>query len=459
MNFVHEPYEPGRTVAAVATPPGEGGVAIIRISGDRALDVADKVFSGKVHSYVSHTAHYGKVVGVCGGAIDDVLLLVMRAPRSYTGEDTVEIHCHGGALITRRVFSTVLSAGALAARPGEFTFKAFMNDKIDLAQAEAVQELIAAKNDHAVDAAKNLLQGRLSGKISAFQKRLTLIAAMLEAWVDFPEDDLEFAASDEVCRDLTAICDEMAELAATFHDGKIVHDGISVCFVGAPNVGKSSLMNALLDKERAIVSPVSGTTRDLIEDQMYLSGLNLRLIDTAGLRESEDAIELEGMRRSHAAMAEADLILFVLDATRQLTPYEQALFTGAPQRRSIAVWNKIDLQHDLPLPELSLFHAVAVSAKTREGLKQLQGAIDTIIWAGGPPSKEELLITNIRHKTALEAACSACRSAAAGLAAGASPELLSDDMRYALIQLGTIIGTDISDDILTAIFSTFCIGK
>lgn len=459
MNFVHEPYELGRTVAAVATPPGQGGVAIIRISGDKALDVADKVFSGDVHSYISHTAHYGRILDVSGSAIDDVLLLVMRSPRSYTGEDTVEIHCHGGALITRRVFSTILSAGALAARPGEFTFKAFMNDKIDLAQAEAVQQLISAKNDHAVDAAKNLLQGRLSEKISSFQRRLTLIAAMLEAWVDFPEEDLEFADSDEVCRDLTSICDEMTALIATFHDGKIVHEGISVCFIGAPNVGKSSLMNALLDKERAIVSPIAGTTRDLIEEQMYLSGLNLRLIDTAGLRDSEDVIELEGMRRSYSAMREADLILFVLDATRPLTPYEEELFLGAPFQRSIAVWNKIDLSHHMPLPTLPFSHFVAVSAKTKEGLNELQDAIDAVIWAAGPPSKEELLITNIRHKAALEVACFACRSVAAGLATRASPELLCDDMRYALTQLGTIIGTDISDDILTAIFSTFCIGK
>jgi len=382
MSIVHKLYEVERTIAAIATPPGEGGVAIVRISGKEALQVASRSFSGPIYRYKSHTAHRGQVVDKSGQAIDDAIALVMLAPRSYTGEDTVEIHCHGGVLITRRVLEAVLDAGAAPARPGEFTFKAFMNGKIDLAQAEAVQELIAAKNELATDAAQNQLQGLLSKKVRSFQHKLTHIAAMFEAWVDFPEEGLEFAPQEQVYSDLLAMGKEIEALIATFREGKIIHDGISLCFVGAPNVGKSSLMNALLDKERAIVSPLPGTTRDLVEDQIRLNGLNLRLVDTAGIRQSEEPIEQEGIRRSLRAMSEADLILLVLDATAGISAEERVLMQQIPARRAIAVWNKSDLPHSLPYPTTPLLQSVAVSAVTRQGLSALHGAIDRVIWGG-----------------------------------------------------------------------------
>jgi len=458
MDFVQEAYQPGETIAAVATPPGEGGVAIIRISGKKALELGDKVFSGPVFSYHTHTVHYGQILNEAGERVDDVLLLLMLGKRSYTGEDTVEIHCHGGSLITRRVLEVVLKAGARAARPGEFTFKAFMNGRLDLVQAEAVQELISAKNEHALDAAENQLQGRLSGKITSYQQELTQIAAILEAWVDFPEEGLEFASMEQLCEDLERVRQNMEKLVETFHDGKILSDGIAMCLVGCPNVGKSSLMNTLLEKNRAIVSHIPGTTRDVLEDHMRLNGLNFRLVDTAGIRDAAEVIELEGIRRTREAMHVADLILLVLDACKGLKDEDRQLLSQVPPDKTIAIWNKIDLPHDEP-PQLHLPYVVSLSAKERAGINLLHKQIDELIWKKGPPSREEVLITNVRHKEALYEAIDASQRVREGLLSHQSPEFLTMDMRQCLNALGKVIGTNISEDILSAIFSKFCIGK
>jgi tRNA modification GTPase len=459
MKFIHQPYYPGETIAAIATPPGEGGVAIIRISGNEALSVAAKIFSGPVFSYRTHTAHFGQINNSKGEHVDDVLLLVMLGERSYAGETTVEIHCHGGGIITRRVLEAVLDAGARAALPGEFTFKAFMNGKIDLAQAEAVQELICAKNERALDAAEKQLQGALSKKISSFQSVLTQTAAILEAWVDFPEEGLEFATMEEIREGLESIVTEMEALAATFHDGKILHDGLSLCLIGCPNVGKSSLMNALLDKNRAIVSPVPGTTRDVLEAGIRLNGIHLKLSDTAGIREADEMIEQEGIRRSKEAMLEADLILLVLDSSKTLDKQDHDLLNLVPKAKTILVWNKIDIAQEAPRPFLDFAHVTAISAKNRDGLEELRQTIDSVIWKNGPPSKEEIVITNIRHKESLSQAIQAIRHVMKGLETGLSPEFLTPDMRLSLTELGKIIGADITEDILSAIFSKFCIGK
>ncbi len=458
MEFIHQSYYPGETIAAIATPPGEGGVAIIRISGDEALNVAARIFSGPVHQYRSHTVHFGQVRNAQGEHLDDVLLLVMLGSRSYTGETTVEIHCHGGSLITRRVLEAVLIAGARAALPGEFTFRAFLNGKMDLAQAEAVQALIGAKNERALDAAENQLKGALSQSVGVFQQRLTQIAAILEAWVDFPEEGLEFATMDEICEDLEYVCQRMEKLAATFHDGKILHDGLSLCLVGCPNVGKSSLMNALLDKDRAIVSPIPGTTRDVLEDHLRLNGLHLKVSDTAGIRETEEGIEQEGIRRSKEAMKQADLVLLVLDAHRGLTAEDHQLLSFVPPTKTIVIWNKVDLPHP-ELPSLNFPFSVKLSAKQKEGLEELHQVIDQLIWQNGPPSKEEILITNIRHKEAIIASIEASRRVQEGLRQGVSPEFLTIDMRQALSELGKVLGANVTEDILSAIFSKFCIGK
>lgn len=458
MEFIHQPYYPGETIAAIATPPGEGGVAIIRLSGQEALTIAARLFSGPVLNYRSHTAHFGRIRNLKGEHVDDVLLLVMLGTRSYTGEDTVEIHCHGGSLVTRRVLEAVLEAGARAALPGEFTFKAFMNGKMDLAQAEAVQELICAKNEKALDAASHQLKGSLSSRVAGFQHMLTQTAAILEAWVDFPEEGLEFATMEELCEDIERVCQDMEKLVRTFHDGKILHDGLSVCLVGCPNVGKSSLMNALLDKDRAIVSPIPGTTRDILEDHLRLNGLHIKLSDTAGIRDTQESIEQEGIKRSKQAMQEADLILLVLDAHKGLQEEDHLLVREVPKSKTIAIWNKIDLAHQ-SLPVMDFPYLVHLSAKERRGLDSLHAAIDALIWKDGPPSKEEILITNIRHKEALVESIEAARRVQTGLRKQVSPEFLTIDMRHCLAEMGKIIGTNITEDILSAIFSKFCIGK
>lgn len=458
MEYIHQPYQPGETIAAIATPPGEGGVAIIRISGKEALNAAEKLFSGPVQSYKTHTVHFGTFYNLAKEPIDEVLVLVMRGKRSFTGEDTVEVHCHGGSLIARRVLEAVLESGVRAARPGEFSFKAFINGKIDLTQAEAIQELICAKNEKALDAAGNQLKGRLSEKISAFQMQLTEMTAILEAWIDFPEEGLEFITIQELGQRLTTICESMQKLLATFHDGKILHEGIALCLVGSPNVGKSSLMNALLDKERAIVSHIPGTTRDIVEDHLRLNGLNFKLVDTAGIRDAEDLIEREGIRRSKVAVSDADLILFVLDASKGITQEDAHLVDTLPPEKCIVVWNKTDLP-DAAFTQLDFPHQVKLSAKTRQGLERLHEKIDTVVWQKGPPTREEIVITNVRHKEALTAAIVSCRAVIEGLQAGISPEFLASDMRQTLLELGKIIGVNVTEEILSSIFSQFCIGK
>lgn len=456
MDFVHRPYQAGETIAAIATPPGEGGVAIVRISGLDALGIAEKIYSGPIRSYNTHTAHFGKIIDQ-GSVVDEVLVLVMLGPRSYTGEDTVEIHCHGGSLISRKVLDTVLAAGARAAMPGEFTFKAFINGKLDLAQAEAVQELIGARSDLAVQMAEQQLQGKLSKHISSFQKKLFDIAAILEAWVDFPEEDLEFATMAEVVEALSGILLHMQQLAETFHDGKIASHGISLCLAGAPNVGKSSLMNALLGKERAIVTDIPGTTRDVLEEEMKWGKLNFRLIDTAGVRDTHEVVEQEGIRRTKKAMEQADLILLVLDAARGICKESQELISDAPKEKTLVVWNKIDLQTSIPTLEFE--HISQVSAKEEIGLESLRAQIDGLIWRRGHPPKEEIVITSLRHHQALNNAISALQTLIVSLKTGVSPEFVSSDMRQVLSELGTIIGSNITEDILTTIFSKFCIGK
>jgi tRNA modification GTPase len=454
MHFIHRPYQKGETIAAVATPPGEGGVAIVRISGSRSLEVAEKVYSGQIRSYQSHTVHFGRIMKQ-EEVIDEVLLVVMKNPRSYTGEDTVEIHCHGGSLITRRVLETILEAGARAALPGEFTFKAYMNGKLDLAQAEAVQELIAAKNDLALHAAESQLNGALSKKIESFQNELVDTAAILEAWVDFPEEGLEFASFEEVVASLESTRKKMEHLSQTFNEGKIVHEGLTMCLSGAPNVGKSSLMNALLGKERAIVTAIPGTTRDLLEADLRIGGLHFRLVDTAGIRATDEIVEQEGIRRSHQAIQDADLILLVLDATRGVQEADQDILNIAPQHKTLVIWNKVDLSTPHQKPD----NAIEVSAKQGLGLELLHQAIDQKIWRSGPPSKEEVVITNQRHHQALNQAIESLQLVIDGLKTRVSAEFVAADMRRALLELGTIIGTDIAEDILSAIFSKFCVGK
>lgn len=457
MDFIHRPDQLHKTIAAIATPPGVGAISVIRLSGKEAFKVAAAIFSGPVASYLSHTAHYGKILGKEGHVIDSVLLLVMRAPRSYTGEDTVEIFCHGGSLVTRRVFARVLEAGASPAEPGEFSLRAFLNGKLDLTQAEAVEQLISAKSELALLSAEKQLEGVLSRTLRSYQKELTDVAAIVEAWVDFPEEGLEFASFEELVQTLSCMCQKMEALRDTFYEGKPLNEGIALCLVGTPNVGKSSLMNALLRSERAIVSPQAGTTRDLLHEDLRLGLLPIRLIDTAGIRSTHEEIEQEGIRRSKRTIETADLILLILDASRPLSADDQNLLEVVPPSKTIVVWNKIDLS--LPRETVAWPHQVLLSAEKKIGLDRLYRAIEKLLWKEGPPSKEELFIVQERHFQALDKALLSCRAAIAHLQAKSSPELISIDLRETLQHLGSILGTNVTEDILSAIFSKFCVGK
>ena len=445
------------TIAAIATPPGEGAISVIRISGPEAIAMAQKIFSRPLSPHPSHTAIYGKILDKEGKSIDAVLLTIMRSPRSYTGEDSIEISCHGGSLVTKRVLKRVFEAGATPAKPGEFSLRAYLNGKIDLAQAEAVQQLIHAKNELAMQTAEKQLEGALSKLITSFQKELTEIAAILEAWVDFPEEGLEFATTEEIIQNLEKVCARMEHLHATFHQGKVLHEGISLCLLGSPNVGKSSLMNALLGFDRAIVTDIAGTTRDLLEEDFKLGNLHFRLIDTAGIRNTEETIEQEGIRRSQKAMQQADLVLLLLDASKPISSNDQELLRTVPKAKTLLVWNKIDIKQ--PAAPVSWHSSVEVSAKERIGLERLGSAIETMIWEKGPPSKEEVTITQLRHHTALQNAITYCRAVISGLKENISPEFMTSDLRSSLTELGTIIGTNVTEDILSAIFSKFCLGK
>lgn len=444
------------TIAAIATPPGEGGVAIIRISGKDARHVAASIFSGSVMNYASHTAHFGIVKNGAGEKVDEAVVLVMDGPKSYTGENIVEFQCHGGTIASSRVLEIVLKAGCRLARPGEFTFRAFLNGKLDLAQAEAVQKLIGAKSEKAFDIASKQLEGALSAKIKEINEELLFLTALFEAWVDFPEEGLEFATFEEATEKLKNALKKIEALLATYHEGEKLTHGISLCIVGAPNVGKSSLMNVLVEKEKAIVTPIAGTTRDLIECDFLLDGLLFRLIDTAGIRETEEIVEKEGIRRSKKAIENADLVLLVLDAEKGIKDEEALFLENIPHEKTIAVWNKID--KNSPKETIHFTHVVEVSAKHLRGVDLLKKKINDVVKSQSF-SKDEVILTSLRHKESLYQAKVALEKTMEGLKKNQFQEVLAYELRFALFELGKILGTNVSEDILSSIFSNFCIGK
>jgi len=457
MNFIHRANRKD-TIAALATPPGMGGIAIIRVSGDQAIHSVNQLVHSDLTQQASHTIALNKLFASNDKLLDIALVLVMHPPRSFTGEETVEIHCHGGHLVAKNVLEALFATGVRPAEPGEFSLRAFLNGKIDLAQAEAIQDLISARNENALQVAEGHLEGRLSQKIKDLQQRATDLCALFEAWVDFPEEGLEFCSFDEAIAQVEDLASKVRELIKTYLNGKIIHDGLSICILGAPNVGKSSFMNTLLGKERAIVSSIAGTTRDFVEDDLYLNGLHCRLIDTAGIRETEEEIEYQGIERSQRAMERADIILALLDATRPDDPEMLAPLQKIPKDKSVIIWNKIDIRTK-KLPDLYQPHIVHLSAKTGEGIDSLSTAIDRLIWRETPLSKNEIMITNLRHKKELELAMHALEKVAEGLRNSLSAEFIALEMKEALLSFGSILGTDITEDILDSIFSRFCIGK
>lgn len=450
-------YSREDTIAAIATPPGEGGIAVIRLSGPRAILIASQICSGPVLEYKSHTVHLTYVLDAKKEIIDEVLAIVMQGPRSFTGEDVVEIHCHGGNLIARKILNRLVDQEARLAAPGEFSYRAFQNGKMDLVQAEAIQTAISAKNDLALKAAEMQLAGKLSNQIRFLQKQITDIAAIIEAWVDYPEEGLEFATEDELKDELEAIAHTLKSLTLSFHDGKLFNSGLSLCLIGSPNVGKSSLMNALIGRDRAIVTDIPGTTRDLLSEDIRLGSLHFTLTDTAGIRETTEVVEIEGIKRSKIAAKEADLILLVLDASRSITKEDEALLTTLPLEKTIIIWNKID-QNETP-PFLDVPHIVHTSAKDLLGIEELKQTIHEVIWKGRMPDKSAVVITKERHYQAVKKALTLVEKALFDLRLATSPEFIAYDLRSSLYSLSQIIGTNVTEDILSSIFANFCVGK
>ncbi len=444
------------TICALATPPGTGGLAVIRMSGPSAFSVTDAA-SGRrsaCTSFAGHTLHRDTIVGLDGGVIDDVLVSVFHGPRSYTGENVVEISAHGSPLIAGQIIARLLDCGARLARPGEFTERAFLNGKLDLAQAEAVGDLIAAQTAEAQQLARRQTEGRLSQAVQEIRSGVLGVLAQIEATIDFPEDvgELDSAACDAA---LMQANQQVFDLLATADRGILVREGLSVVLAGRPNVGKSSLMNALLRTSRAIVTATPGTTRDVLEETINLNGVLMRLFDTAGLRETSDEAEQLGVARTRETLHSADIVLLVLDAVAGETPEDADLRVTLAGRPHLSVWNKWDAAGQ----EVPPMDGVAVSALTGWNLEVLETAILDLALGGTVSRPESALVTHSRHKQALRAAARQIDQAKASLEAGLPADFASIDLRGVLGALGTITGETATEDVIAEIFSRFCIGK
>ena len=453
------------TIAAIATPPGEGGIGIVRLSGPRAMEVACRAFSpssgADPRGFASHTIHRGHVVDPGTGAvIDEVLLLLMRAPRSYTGEEVVELHGHGGRVSVQSILSTVLRNGARAALPGEFTRRAFLNGRLDLAQAEAVLEVVRAKTEAGLKAAVRQLQGGLSGLVQGLRRELLSLLATLEASVDFPEEGLDFPEVGELEKRIYRVEEGLHALIQKAREGRLLREGAKVVIVGRPNVGKSSLLNALLGRERAIVSVIPGTTRDTVEEEFQVGGIPVRLIDTAGFRqEPGDPLEAEGLRRTRAALEQADLAIVVVDGSDHIAPSDLQAWSE-PREPRILVVNKSDLPPAVsPAIYGSRFgvQPLFTSALSGQGVEDLRKALQRLL--GGEAEGEAFTMVGPRHREALERAERQLLGARKGLGEGLSFEFVALDVRGALGALGEVLGETVTEEVLDQIFHDFCIGK
>jgi len=452
------------TIVAISTAPGEGAIGIVRLSGTKAIEIVSKIFQSARNKDLtkvpSHTIHYGWIQNPSTSElIDEVLVSVMRAPHTYTREDVVEINCHGGMVPMKRVLELVTAQGARTAMPGEFTLRAFINGRIDLAQAEAVLDIIRAKTDRVTKVALEHLRGRLSERINSLREVLKGVLAHIEAYLDFPEEEIEPMTEAQIIEKLQTLIEQLKTLLDTYHEGRILREGLAVAIVGKPNVGKSSLLNRLLDRDRAIVTEIPGTTRDIIEDYINIKGLPVRILDTAGIRTSKDMVEEEGIKRTIRAIDEADLVLCVLDCSSPLTEEDYRIIRYLDNKKSIFVLNKIDLPQKLDERQLpQRYPIVKVSAKTDSGIEQLKKLIykETL---GETVKTESVLLTNIRHKKAIDGALSSLQEALQCFRDKQPLEFVAMNLRDSLTYLGEITGETTPEDILEIIFSEFCIGK
>ena len=452
------------TIGAIATPLGEGGLAVIRLSGRQALGVADRCFVPKGQGALkpsaapTHTLHFGHIVRG-GRTVDEVMVAVMRAPRTFTREDVVEITCHGGILPARMVLDAVLAKGARLAEPGEFTRRAFLNGRIDLAQAEAVADLIHSRTELALQAANEQAAGKLSRRIDQLRNQMLKTLAHIEAHIDFPDDDLGPDTREQLVDHLRRDMAFMDQLLRTAHEGQLLRRGIRGAIIGRPNAGKSSLLNQLLGRDRAIVSRIPGTTRDTIEETADIRGVPVLLVDTAGLREAGDELELEGIRRSRQSLLQAEFILHVFDVSQPLTDADARYLAEFAAKKRIWVRNKIDLPSRLQFPPGLAGPVADVCCLTGQGIEALKDAIKELAWSGEIKTGMFEVMINSRHQDALNRARAATLRATDALASDRTLELAAIDLRIAVNAVGEIVGKTTTEDLLDMIFSQFCIGK
>lgn len=461
----------GDTIAAIATSMTNSGIGIVRISGGESFSVIDRIYRSKDRKKIlsqmpSHTVHYGYIYDE-DKVIDEVMVLIMRAPNSYTAEDTIEIDCHGGALVMKRILETVIKYGARIAEPGEFTKRAFLNGRIDLSQAESVIEVINAKNDFALKTSVDQLQGKLKNKITRIKDKILYEIAFIESSLDDPEHISTDGYSHKLNENIIKIIIELEQLMQTAEYGTVLKEGIDTVIVGKPNAGKSSLMNVLLGRDRAIVTDIEGTTRDVLEEQINLNGISLNLVDTAGIRETNDEVEKIGVNKAKEYLSKADLIIYMVDASTEIDHNDEKILRQLKGHKVIVLLNKSDLRKKVSEKQiedklLSLeisFKILSVSAKEQQGFEELKSIIQEMFFSKEIKVNDQIYITNIRHKNALCSARDSLRMVQKSIEDQMPEDFYSIDLRNAYEQLGYITGDSIGEDLVNEIFSKFCMGK
>lgn len=456
------------TITAIATAPGEAGIGIVRISGEKALVITDEIFKSKqgkkLSDYPVRRMTYGYIIDPDRKEkIDEVLVYYTKGPYTYTKEDVVEINCHGGVIPVKKILELVLRKGARAAEPGEFTKRAFLNGRIDLAQAEAVMDLISAKTDKGFDVALDQLEGALSKKVSVTRQKLMDMLAHIEVSIDFSEEDIDEVTLDYLLHKSKEVEKDIEVLLKTADTGKILREGLSTVIVGKPNVGKSSLLNALLRESRAIVTEVPGTTRDVIEEHLNIRGIPLKIIDTAGIRETEDLVEKIGVEKSKEFFNKADLIIFMLDISTELTKEDLQILKLIENKKALILINKTDLSQKADLDKakelMNNKKIIKISLMEEKGLEEVEEAIEELVYKGEIKAKDRLLVTNVRHKNSLERALKSMREGTEAIEKKMPLDFVEVDVKNTWEVLGEITGDTVAEDIIDHIFKNFCIGK
>lgn len=452
------------TIAAISTGMSNSGIGIVRISGENAFCIADSVYRGKdkISESASHTIHYGHIADG-SEVIDEVLVMVMRAPRTFTGEDTVEINCHGGTFVLKRVLETVLKNGARAAEPGEFTKRAFLNGKLDLSQAEAVIDVINSENEYALQSSISQLKGNIKNKINNIRNKIIYQTAFIESALDDPEHYSLEGYGESLRKQVEEINIELKKLLNSSNDGRIMKEGINTVILGKPNAGKSSLLNVLSGYERAIVTDVEGTTRDILEEQIRLGELCLNVIDTAGIRQTDDTVEKIGVDRALKYAENADLIIYVVDASRELDDNDEKILNMIQNKKTIILLNKSDLDTVVTADEMKAragdIPVISVSAKEERGIKELEEMVKKMFLRGEISFNDQIYITNVRQKEALNDASESMEKVIESIDSGMPEDFYSIDLMDAYESLGSITGESVGEDLVNEIFSKFCMGK